>query len=327
MRLHLIPFIFAAMLALSPALVQANTNQQAAEKIAASLGDRFPGYDIAVSYQNGKVQLVGEVATVDMVQNALEQARRVPGVNVTEIDNGLRVKGNSAAPVKAEKVTAVNNPAPKQEPKQEKARHSIFSPQPAKPAQLATAPVPMPQKAVVVQAAAQQQAQQAAPQPAPQLIQTGQQPPQLIPYGAGTHGAIPPQGAYHHHPEAYQQVPPQGGYCPEAYQQVPPQGAYHPEAYGPQGPLPGQYNSPNLPAYAWPSYAAYPNYAEVSYPRQYSPKAWPYVGPFYPYPQAPLGWRKVAMEWHDGWWWLDFDDGSPTGPFSPLFRQPVRYTY
>ncbi len=65
---------------------------------------------------------------------------------------------------------------------------------------------------------------------------------------------------------------------------------------------------PNMPGYAWPSYAAYPNYGAVTYPRQYSPTAWPYIGPFYPYPQVPLGWRKVALEWDDGWWWLDFYD-------------------
>ena len=66
--------------------------------------------------------------------------------------------------------------------------------------------------------------------------------------------------------------------------------------------------SPNLPGYAWPSYAASPNYAGVSYPQQYSPQAWPYIGPFYPYPQVPLGWRKVSLEWDDGWWQLDFHD-------------------
>lgn len=65
---------------------------------------------------------------------------------------------------------------------------------------------------------------------------------------------------------------------------------------------------PNMPCYAWPSYASYPNYAAVTYPRQYSPTAWPYIGPFYPYPQVPLGWRKVCLEWDDGWWWLDFYD-------------------
>jgi hypothetical protein len=63
---------------------------------------------------------------------------------------------------------------------------------------------------------------------------------------------------------------------------------------------------PNLPNYAWPSYAAHPNYAAVTYPRQHSASAWPYIGPFYPYPQVPLGWRKVALEWKDGWWQLDF---------------------
>ena len=68
--------------------------------------------------------------------------------------------------------------------------------------------------------------------------------------------------------------------------------------------------SPSLPGYAWPGYAASPNYAAVTYPQQYSPSAWPYIGPFYPYPQVPLGWRKVSLEWDDGWWFLDFNDKS-----------------
>lgn len=64
--------------------------------------------------------------------------------------------------------------------------------------------------------------------------------------------------------------------------------------------------NPGVPGYAWPSYAAAPNYGAVSYPQQYSATAWPYIGPFYPYPQVPLGWRKVSLEWDDGWWFLDF---------------------
>lgn len=67
-------------------------------------------------------------------------------------------------------------------------------------------------------------------------------------------------------------------------------------------------DSAELPGYAWPAYAAHPNYGAVSYPKQYSASAWPYIGPFYPYPQVPLGWRKVALEWDDGWWYLDFHD-------------------
>jgi osmotically-inducible protein OsmY len=69
-----------------------------------------------------------------------------------------------------------------------------------------------------------------------------------------------------------------------------------------------RYDAPNLPNYAWPGYAAHPNYAALTYPQQYSPSAWPYIGPFYPYPQVPLGWRKVSLEWDDGWWFLDFTD-------------------
>ncbi len=88
------------------------------------------------------------------------------------------------------------------------------------------------------------------------------------------------------------------------------------ESEGMMGPVPVQsysdgyagaaYDQPQMPDYAWPSYAAHPNYAAVQYPKQYSPMAWPYIGPFYPYPQVPLGWRKVTLEWDDGWWMLDF---------------------
>ena len=74
------------------------------------------------------------------------------------------------------------------------------------------------------------------------------------------------------------------------------------------GVAPARYDHPQLPGYAWPSYAAHPNYGAVTYPRQYSAQAWPYIGPFYPYPQVPLGWRKVTLEWDDGWWQLDFKD-------------------
>ena len=75
-----------------------------------------------------------------------------------------------------------------------------------------------------------------------------------------------------------------------------------------QGVSPARYDQPQMPGYAWPSYASSPNYAGVSYPKQYSASAWPYIGPFYPYPQVPLGWRKVSMDWDDGWWFLDFKD-------------------
>jgi osmotically-inducible protein OsmY len=67
------------------------------------------------------------------------------------------------------------------------------------------------------------------------------------------------------------------------------------------------YNNPNLPEYAWPTYASYPNSAQITYPKQYSASAWPYIGPFYPYPQVPMGWRKASLEWDDGYWALSFN--------------------
>ena len=60
---------------------------------------------------------------------------------------------------------------------------------------------------------------------------------------------------------------------------------YSPGGGGVRG---ASYDNAQMPGYAWPSYAAYPNYAAVTYPQQYSPTAWPYIGPFYPYPQVPL---------------------------------------
>ena len=96
-----------------------------------------------------------------------------------------------------------------------------------------------------------------------------------------------------------------GGMAPTA---APCQG---PGCYGGAAPTMGMgmpSDAPNLPGYAWPGYASHPHFGQVAYPQQYSPSAWPYIGPFYPYPQVPLGWRKVTLEWDDGWWMLDFHD-------------------
>src|SRR5262249_18485488 len=111
----------------------------------------------------------------------------------------------------------------------------------------------------------------------------------------------------------------QAQYEGQAPAQIPAQGAMQPEPMRPVGPAPSPmfgapaaaashviYNQPNQPDYAWPAYAQYPNYAAVQYPTQYAASAWPYIGPFYPYPQVPLGWRKATLEWDDGYWNLSF---------------------
>ncbi|RLS52356.1 MAG: BON domain-containing protein [Planctomycetota bacterium] len=66
------------------------------------------------------------------------------------------------------------------------------------------------------------------------------------------------------------------------------------------------YNQPNVPEYAWPTYAQNDNYAAVTYPSQYDASAFPYIGPFYPYPQVPMNWRQSTLEWKDGSWSLRF---------------------
>jgi hypothetical protein len=73
-----------------------------------------------------------------------------------------------------------------------------------------------------------------------------------------------------------------------------------------QGPPPGgqDVNPPHMPPYAWPTYAPYNNYSRVAYPTAYPYQAWPFIGPCYPFPQVPLGWRSVKLEWQDGHWWF-----------------------
>lgn len=67
---------------------------------------------------------------------------------------------------------------------------------------------------------------------------------------------------------------------------------------------------PPLPPYAWPTYAPYNNYSRVGYPTQYPYESWPFIGPQYPFPKVPLGWRAVTLRWEDGYW---FYGRSPTG--------------
>jgi hypothetical protein len=73
-----------------------------------------------------------------------------------------------------------------------------------------------------------------------------------------------------------------------------------------QGPPVGPYDlaPPRLPPYAWPTYAPYNNFSRVAYPLAYPYNSWPFIGPVYPFPKVPLGWRAVKLEWQDGYWWF-----------------------
>lgn len=63
------------------------------------------------------------------------------------------------------------------------------------------------------------------------------------------------------------------------------------------------YNPPPMPPYAWPTYAPYNNLSRVAYPELYPYEAWPFIGPMYPFPKVPPGWRAVTLRWQDGHWW------------------------
>ena len=59
-----------------------------------------------------------------------------------------------------------------------------------------------------------------------------------------------------------------------------------------------------LPPNVWPPYAPYSNTTPVAGPDAISSGGFPLIGPYYPDPKVPLGWRKVTLEWQDGHWWL-----------------------
>jgi len=134
-----------------------------------------------------------------------------------------------------------------------------------------------------------------APQMAMHPGMMGPQGPMMGPQGP----MMGPQGPIH--PAAYQ-----GGGMPGAPMPVPPGMGAPGYGHGGPGASPAVFNSPSLPDHAWPSYAQYPNSAAVTYPQQYSASAFPYIGPFYPYPQVPLGWRDATLRWDDGQWNLQF---------------------
>jgi hypothetical protein len=95
------------------------------------------------------------------------------------------------------------------------------------------------------------------------------------------------------------------GYTPNYYSGPLPNFAVEPQPQFQAG-TPGPYdlNPPKMPPYAWPTYAPYNNYSRVAYPTLYPGQSWPFIGPLYPFPKVPLGWRAVKLEWQDGHWWL-----------------------
>ena len=265
----------------------AEKDQEIARQVAAALksqkenGD-LKGFRVNLSVDRGTVWLEGDVASRDQRLMVLDAARRIPGVK--QVVNELEVRKQDPALLVSQTTEPASQPAV--------AAASQVAPIPVaetKPAPVAeTAPQVIPEAVVA--------AKPATPAPAVGTAVAPQQPQGLVAAPAAQLAQVP---------AGYQQV---GQPVPMTYvaQVQPP--AYVPghAASVPSPVARTRYDHPQVPSYAWPTYASHPNYAAVTYPKQYSPTAWPYIGPFYPYPQVPLGWRKVTLEWDDGWWQLDF---------------------
>ncbi|WP_442485124.1 BON domain-containing protein [Aeoliella sp. SH292] len=281
-----IHFVYACALLVATATsaVRAQTPEDTAmaQQVAGSIksSGQLSNYRLGVKYQDGVAWLLGSVSSVEQEQKAIELASTVAGVD--QVISKLEIAGQSETLVSPE--AEVAKAAPATEQNFELASTETMS-QPVAQPRMAQSPVM--QRPMMQRPMGQQMPRPMSPQQASAIRAAG--------------GPMGPQGG-----------PMPASYC------GPCQGGGgmgmgmgggmgpQPSGYVPGGGGGPSYDNANMPNYAWPSYAAYPNYAAVTYPKQYSPTAWPYIGPFYPYPQVPLGWRKVTLEWDDGWWNLDF---------------------
>jgi BON domain len=280
MRRYVFRLTFLALAALGTSVVLGNDQQIAktiVEKLSAEKkAGHLKGFNIELNVEEGTVWLSGRVSTDEQRVAALDIARRVKGVK--QVVNDLSVETTPVrqafTPVTHEVGTGVD---------------AYDAP--------ATIPLPAPVELQAIPAqplpVAPQQLQMQQLQLQVQQLQMAQQQMQPVPYVYSRSNTQVPLAYGPARTIAYNG---EGGGGP-----MPISGG------GAVGMAAARYDHPNMPGYSWPSYASHPNYAAVTYPKQYSPTAWPYIGPFYPYPQVPLGWRRVSLEWDDGWWFLDFN--------------------
>jgi BON domain len=304
MRRYVFRLAILALAVIGPSVVRAD-DQEIAQQIVQKLqahkqAGTLKGFSIDLSVEEGTVWMSGHVADEDQQMAALDVARRIPGV--TQVVNDLSIQTPSATAARrthevfGKMSKALTNAVRREEPVIQLAaattevdaqtNGAIGSgvAQAPTPARVATAR-PVAQSAPPAGAQPSYYGHPGYAQPVPVYAGSHQQVPLAIGQARTGNMAVQHEGAIEGMPGA-----PVPMYAPGSA----------------AGVAPARYDHPSMPGYAWPSYAAYPNYAAVTYPKQYSPTAWPYIGPFYPYPQVPLGWRKVTLEWDDGWWMLDF---------------------
>jgi hypothetical protein len=321
MRRYVFRLAILGLAVLGPSVVRGD-DQQIAQQIVKKLqaekqAGTLKGFSIDLSVEEGTVWLSGRVADEDQQYRALDIARRIPGV--TQVVNDLSVAepqashGATAKNVFSSMSKAISNRFVRQDADEETdvqpasaEETTDFSSRRAVGSGVVQAAQPVINTSLP-QTAAPNQLPMAAQRPMPVYAgQASQMPLAFAQARAANYEAFP-----RHHAHGGAAMPYDGGYSADASMGAMQGGGGPVPMHMPGsgvGIAPARYDHPHMPGYAWPSYAAYPNYAAVTYPKQYSPTAWPYIGPFYPYPQVPLGWRKVTLEWDDGWWFLDFKD-------------------
>ncbi|HUE71872.1 MAG TPA: BON domain-containing protein [Pirellulaceae bacterium] len=299
MRRYVFSLALIAAAVLGPPLALGN-DQQIAQTIVERLqaqkkAGNLKGFSLDLQVEEGEVWLTGRVSSAEQQSLTLDIARRVPGVK--QVVNDITVEQPAPAKTANRNLFASIGSKVRQAVGQDD--------QQSEPAAIGTG---------VEGGNAYYAGAATAPAPIPAPAIAGPLPQQFA-------GPIPQQYAgpmpQYYYPRSNMPM----AYAPArtiAHQNGVVPGDVAGPAHGHPVPMhipgstlgmaPARYDHPNMPGYAWPSYASHPNYAAVTYPKQYSPTAWPYIGPFYPYPQVPLGWRKVTLEWDDGWWMLDFKD-------------------
>ena len=310
---HFLVFTLASLLIAASAVGIRADNQTVADSIATGLSEQFPNEDVTVQVQDGKVWLSGQIASASEMFKMIQFVSEMEGVKLVE---------NQMTLIKATETPATGNP---------RAEKTAI-------VQIAmNKPVPMAPQPQVVSAQPTRQTSRipARKAPTPMVITTAdidglELEETIVQTGSNqaihAYQSLPMMEEYEVTANYHTQMPlgvevqPVAHVAHRAPRDFAGQNGSRQAAVAVSGPQYAGGCSPNLPDYAWPSYAAHPNYSQVTYPKYYKANAWPHIGPFYPYPQPPLGWRKTTLEWHDGKWWLDFDDGSAKGPFSPIFR-------
>jgi len=298
MRMVLYSLAIAAIAALaSPAQAGDAEDSKLAQLIARNLKEsgRLSGYKVSVAVRDGQVWLSGHVRSEEQAAAALDVAQQSQGV--LEVVDRLSIASTTSQPRRS--VMARPAATTQSAVKDETAANVEPQPEPAQAEKslsqrLKRSLARSPSQSTSSRGVELTHSQQPVPQAVNQNAQLKRRPAPAQGMRIAQRGATPAAMARMQRMQGMQGMP-----------QGQPIAAYAPGA-GRVAPV--QFDHAHMPNHAWPSYAAHPNYAGLTYPKQYSPTAWPYIGPFYPYPQVPLGWRKVSLEWDDGWWMLDFKD-------------------